>query len=88
MSAHQHPAHDSEPHPPFWRSKVALVALGFLAIGAFLLLSEHRAHALGYLPFLFLLACPLMHVFMHRGHGGHGGHTGRPDRPTKSSEGG
>ncbi|MBY0438851.1 MAG: DUF2933 domain-containing protein, partial [Burkholderiales bacterium] len=22
---------------------------------------------------LLLLACPLMHIFMHRGHGGHGG---------------
>jgi len=34
---------------------------------------EHRAHLLGWLPWLFLLACPLMHVFMHGGHG-HGGH--------------
>jgi hypothetical protein len=25
----------------------------------------------GALPYLLLLACPLMHVFMHRGHGGH-----------------
>jgi hypothetical protein len=24
---------------------------------------------LGYVPWLILLACPLMHVFMHRGHG-------------------
>ncbi len=26
------------------------------------------------LPFSVLLLCPLMHVFMHRGHGGHGAH--------------
>jgi polyhydroxyalkanoate synthase len=32
-----------------------------------------RAHFLGILPFLFLLACPLLHVFMHGGHGSHGG---------------
>jgi hypothetical protein len=25
-----------------------------------------------------LLACPLMHVFMHRGHGGHGAGHSRP----------
>jgi hypothetical protein len=25
----------------------------------------------GALPLLFLLACPLMHVFMHHGHGHH-----------------
>lgn len=30
-----------------------------------------------YLPFLILLACPLMHVSMLLGHGGHGtGHDG------------
>lgn len=45
------------------------IFLGFLAITAFFLLSEHRAHALGWLPWLILLACPLMHIFMHRGHG-------------------
>ena len=50
------------------RSRVALA--GFLAIVAFLLLTEHRAHLLGWWPFLFLLACPFLHVF---GHGGHGG---------------
>jgi hypothetical protein len=36
-----------------------------------LLFSEHRAHFLGILPYLFLLACPLMHFFMHGGHGSH-----------------
>lgn len=48
--------------------------LGFLAIAGYFLLTEHRAHVVPYLPFLLLLACPLMHLFMHRGHGGHGGH--------------
>lgn len=48
--------------------------LGFLAIAGYFLLSEHRAHAINYLPFLLLLACPLMHLFMHGGHGQHGGH--------------
>ena len=46
----------------------------FLAIAAFFLLSEHRAHVFGYLPYLLLLACPLLHMFHHGGHGGHGGH--------------
>ena len=30
---------------------------------------EHWAHALGVLPYLIILACPLMHLFMHGGHG-------------------
>ncbi|MEW5894111.1 MAG: DUF2933 domain-containing protein [Pseudomonadota bacterium] len=52
------------------------VLLGFLAIAGFFLLTEHRAHVLGVLPFLLFLACPLLHLFHHGGHGesskGHG----------------
>lgn len=58
---------------PFWRSRYGLGLLVFGAIAAYFLLTEHRAHFFGALPFLLILACPLMHVFMHRGHGGHGG---------------
>jgi hypothetical protein len=50
----------------FW-----LVLAGFLVIVGALLLTEHRAHVLGLLIWLPLLACPLMHIFMHRGHDGH-----------------
>ena len=47
--------------------------LFFALVGGFLLSAEHRAHAIGVLPFLLILAlCPLMHLFMHGGHGGHG----------------
>ena len=59
-----------------WRSGLAL--LGFLAIAAFFLLSEHRAHALGILPFVLLLLCPLLHLF---GHGGHNRESRKRDRP-------
>lgn len=45
------------------------VLLGFLAIAGFFLLTEHRAHVLGVLPFLLLLACPLLHLFHHGRHG-------------------
>ena len=55
---------------PWWRTRSGLALLGFAAIAGFFLLSEHRAHALGWLPWLILLACPLLHLFMHRGHGG------------------
>ena len=37
-------------------------------IVGFFLLTEHRAHVFGVLPWLFVLACPLMHLLMHRGH--------------------
>ena len=64
---------DQDSAPPFWRSRYAIGLLVFGAVSAYFLLSEHRAHFFGALPFLLLLACPLMHVFMHGGHGGHGG---------------
>lgn len=37
------------------------------------LIVEHRPHLLGWIPYLIILACPLMHLFMHRSHGGQGG---------------
>ncbi|ABM39812.1 DUF2933 domain-containing protein [Polaromonas naphthalenivorans] len=60
--------------PPFWRSRYSLGLMVFGAAAAYFLLSEHRAHFLGALPYLLLLACPLMHVFMHHGHGRHERH--------------
>ena len=64
----------------FLLSRAGLVLLGFLAIAGILLFTEHRAHVLGALIYLPLLLCPLMHVFMHKGHG-HGNHGGQdPDR--------
>lgn len=44
----------------------------FAAIAVFFLWEEHRAHILGALPYALLLLCPIIHIFMHRGHGGHG----------------
>lgn len=38
------------------------------------LLGEHKVHILGALPYLLLLLCPLMHIFMHGGGHGHHGH--------------
>ena len=61
-----------------------MVLLAFLAIAAFFLLAEHRAHLFGVLPFLLLAACPLLHFFMHRGHGGHAEH--KPPHPDKGAQ--
>ncbi|WP_350029175.1 DUF2933 domain-containing protein [Caballeronia sp. AZ10_KS36] len=59
--------------------------LVFTAIAGFLLFSEHRAHLLGVLPYLLLLSCPLMHLFMHRGHG-HGHAHGRAHDDSSSKQ--
>jgi hypothetical protein len=61
----------------FLLSRSGLVLVGFLAVAGYFLWTEHEAHLMAvipYLPFLLLLACPLMHLFMHHGHGGHGDH--------------
>jgi len=53
-----------------------IVFFVLLAIAAFYLVAEHRAHLLGWLPFVLILACPLLHIFMHGKHGKHGGGDG------------
>jgi hypothetical protein len=65
---------------------IAIAALSFALVAAIYLLREHSGHALGALPYLLLLACPLLHLF--HGHGGHGhtpadggGHERRDDLP-------
>ena len=58
----------------FWFTPKGLAAWGLIGAVSYFLLMEHREHLFQFLPFLILLLCPLMHVFMHGGHGGHGGH--------------
>ena len=62
--------------PSFRRSPAGLTLMFAFAVGGFYLVTEHTAHLFGALPYLLILVCPLMHVFMHRHHG-HGGH-GQP----------
>jgi hypothetical protein len=62
------PRHAS-PTRGWLRTPNGLVLLCFLAITAFFLIMEHRAHVLGALPWLLLLLCPVLHLLLHRGHG-------------------
>ena len=69
-----------------FRSRMVLI--GFMVIAGFFLLSEHRAHLFGVLPYLLLLACLLMHIFMHHGHGrhGHGEHDASGSQPAIATD--
>ncbi|MBX5011041.1 DUF2933 domain-containing protein [Rhizobium lentis] len=60
--------------PSAWSSYSRSVFIAFAVIALALIAYEHRVHVLGILPWLLILACPLMHLFMHHGHGGHSGH--------------
>ncbi|SFL14512.1 DUF2933 domain-containing protein [Falsiroseomonas stagni] len=66
--------------PVWWRTRAGIAVIGFALIAAFYVLREHWGHAFGALPYLILLACPLMHLFMHHGHGDGGGLQAGPDR--------
>lgn len=78
------PHHEGHRSPPIFRG--SRYTIGFVVLGgvaAYFLLMEHLAHVIGALPYLLLLVCPLMHVFMHGEHGGHGHHGhGRSDAGT------
>lgn len=54
--------------PPFWGTRYAVGCVVLAAVAAWFLWAEHGAHLLGALPYVLLLACPVMHLFMHRGH--------------------
>ena len=58
------------------RRRSTWVLLAFLVIAAFFLVTEHTAHLFGILPYVLLLLCPLLHLFLHGRHNGHGGHAG------------
>ncbi|NIP28134.1 DUF2933 domain-containing protein [candidate division KSB1 bacterium] len=68
---------------PFLQSPTNVALVVFLSIAGYFLVMEHLAHIIEALPYVLLLGCMLMHVFMHRGHGGHGGHDHNSD-PNKS----
>ena len=58
-------------HEAFWLTPKGFAAIGLIGAASYFLLMEHRQHLFEFLPFLIILACPLMHIFMHSGHGGH-----------------
>lgn len=64
-------------------NRLNIALLGFVLIIGFFLVTEHWAHVYGYLPYILLLACPLLHILGHGGHGSHGDDT--EEKPQSSS---
>ncbi len=53
-----------------WPLPAKVAFFGFLAIAVYVLVAEHRTHLVYLVPFwpvTLILACLLMHVFMHHG---------------------
>ena len=84
MSHHNHLDELAQGKGYFLTSRVGVAFLGFITIAGVLLINEHSAHVLGASLWILLLACPLLHLFMHGGHGSHGdnGRGPAPDRPS------
>lgn len=77
-----------ENNSPTRRNASALILWMIWVLGAAALaylVIEHRPHLFGWLPYLIILACPLMHFFMHRGHGHHGPAVNRPGQSGDAS---
>ena len=64
-----HHEHNQSDEPGFWRSRTGVAFIIIGSVAGYFLVTERWAHFMGALPYLLLLACPLMHVFMHGGHG-------------------
>jgi hypothetical protein len=59
---------------------ILCIATSFAIIALFYVLREHWGHALGLLPYLFLMLCPVLHL-LH----GHGSHDTNRDGANKHS---
>lgn len=68
------------------RGFLIMLATAVAAGAGFYVLREHWAHAFGLAPYLLFLACPLMHLVMHRGHNqAHGVSDTRPKKRESSA---
>ena len=67
----EHGTDMDRPRLPWWRTPGGVAAIGFALVAAFYVRREHWGHAQGLLPYLVLLACPLMHLLMPHHHHGH-----------------
>lgn len=78
---HDHSRREPSQGPNWSGINQWLLWLGLAAAVGWLVV-RHSAHLFEILPFLIILACPLMHLFGHGGHGGHAGHGSTPaERP-------
>ena len=73
---------------PWWRNRSNLPFIVFLAIAGFFLWTEHRVHVIEYLPWILVLGCLFMHIFMHGGHGGGHDHGGGRDTESRDDDDG
>lgn len=74
--------------PGYWNSLHGFATILLIGAALYFLFVEHGAHVFPFLPYLIILLCPLMHLFMHKGHGhGHGdGESGHGEHNHQDAE--
>ncbi len=55
-------------------SWIHIMLIGVALASGTLLWQRYQEQLFSYLPYLLILLCPLMHIFMHKGHGKHKNH--------------
>jgi hypothetical protein len=56
-----------------WISRLSwthILLTGVALTGGYIFWGNYQEQFYAFLPYLILLLCPLMHIFLHRGHGG------------------
>lgn len=53
------------------KMQIGLLLTAVLVTGVALSWGAHKEHILGFAPYMVLLLCPIMHLFMHGKHGKH-----------------
>ncbi len=56
------------PKKPWWKTPFGMLCTAIFLIALFVLIQDHAVHIGNYWIWLILLACPLMHIFMHGSH--------------------
>lgn len=74
---------DGQIRAPWWRTWIGIGGLGLLALTGVYLSMAHTDRVLAALPYLAVLACPLMHLLMGCTHGkdGKACQSKKPDEP-------
>ena len=53
------------------KMKIGMIISAVLVTGIVFSWGEHKGHILEFAPYMILLLCPIMHLFMHGKHGKH-----------------
>jgi hypothetical protein len=51
-----------------------VILFSLFLTGGYLIWERYQAQFFSFLPYLILLLCPLMHIFIHKGHGNQKNH--------------